>query len=84
MDKFYRIPIPIDHTATTKPRRKGKAKAKARRPMLTRWAFASTTPGGWPTLRVFITRNDARRHHVKSEGQITRIQVPMPAQKGTK
>ena len=28
MDKFYRIPIPIDHTATTKPRRKAKAKAK--------------------------------------------------------
>ena len=36
MDKFYRIPIPIDHTATTKPRRKTKRKGKARG-MVKKW-----------------------------------------------
>ena len=51
---------------------------------LTRWAFVSTDRQGRPILVHAATRDDARRNHVKSEGPIVRIQVPMPAQKGKK
>lgn len=66
----------------TKPR--PKAKAKAKHSMLTCWGFSSTTPHGVTFLRTFVTREGARLAHVRSEGPIVRIQVPMPTQKGKK
>ena len=74
--------IPPPSFVPTKPRPKAKAKSKL--PKLTYWGFSSTTPHGVIFLRTFVTREAAMLAHVRSEGPIVRIQVPMPAQKGTK
>jgi hypothetical protein len=67
----------------TKPRRKAKVKRKGKaRGMVTRWAFSSMTGYGVWYMRAFGTRAEAREYHVKSEGPIVRIQVPLPAPAG--
>jgi hypothetical protein len=86
MDKFYRIPIPIDHTATTKPRRTAKRKGKARG-MVAQWIFAWLRYG---ELELTCPRplRDQRRAHARmkvrglSLGPLTRILIPAPAGKG--
>ena len=93
MDKFYRIPIPIDHTATTKPRRKAKAKRKGKARMITGWAFTwrssvnwyGETSSGVSAMKVRLHCNE-RWHALSGDGYIcgpiTRITLPAPAETG--
>ena len=92
MDKFYRIPIPIDHTATTKPRRKAKAKRKGKARMVTGWACVHQWTNVVGDSFTHIAANTSRaairtfaRSYVNTGhriGPITRIRLPAPAVKG--
>ena len=90
MDKFYRIPIPIDHTATTKPRRTAKRKRKARG-MVTAWALTRKLTGDYivnasfQQLHVYRTLKDAKAQRLRHCNihliRIVKLSLPAPAVK---
>ena len=88
MDKFYRIPIPIDHTATTKPRRKTKRKGKARGMVMAYFYLLKYRTGPWYVSSLSLAwataamMRDSSIKYGCQVSEVRRIRLPAPAGKG--